>query len=161
MVVREHRAGNQFDSLFIPGGPGQPGNPWDFGDADRDGKYELLTQDVTDFSMLGIAVYEARTAQGFPDSLDWRDSVWWSTGPIYCAMTDLDCDSLVEVSAAIDTPYTGPSYSRMLYECRGDNRYEPVGVLVTQAAPDTLVSPNTQVCMTDDLDGDGGPRRNC
>ncbi|MFO7676653.1 MAG: FG-GAP-like repeat-containing protein [bacterium] len=148
-MIYEHRAGNRFDTLCVPGAFG---HPWFLADADGDGRDELLVQFYADPCYNGPALYKARDAGRFPDSLVWADSVLRGlTFALPCAIHDLDGDSLSEISAPIG------ELARVLFEYRGGNRYDSIATLVVEVDPDTFVSPTQQVCITDDLDGDGRP----
>ncbi|MFO7675598.1 MAG: VCBS repeat-containing protein [bacterium] len=153
LVIFEHRAGNHFDTLYVPGAFGYP---WFLADADGDGWLELVVQFSADPCYNGPALYKARDAGRFPDSLVWADSFAGVTGPLACAIHDLDGDSLSEISAPIGTPVITEN-ARVLFEYRGGNRYDSIATLVVEVGPDTLVSPTQQICITDDLDGNGRP----
>ena len=156
LVVFEHRVGNRFDTLYVPGAFGRL---WCIGDADGDGRDELLTQFSAHPYYVGPALYKVRDAGRFPDSLVWADSTMIGMEQSrLCAIHDLDGDSLFEVSAPVGSvSVVLMEFARVLFEYRGGNRYDSIATLVIEVGPDRFVSPTQQICITDDLDGNGRP----
>ena len=111
--------------------------PRDWGDADGDGKFEILTTQgpVT-------TVLEAPEPGGFPTTPVWEQSEnFWGS-----RFTDLDQDGKGEIVGRIDNTF-------FLYETTGDNQF----ALIDSFPNFTEGSNGTGVphCETGDFDGDG------
>jgi hypothetical protein len=134
----EHTGGFQFDSIplgFITSYFS------DLGDPDSDGRADLLASHGSPY----LDVYEARSPDLLPDTIVYDTTL--PTAPVlYPTITDLDADSLKEITLCWD-------FRRciLVLENAGDNRYVLSGSLYNR-----MTSP-INVAQTYDLDRDGYP----
>ena len=138
--VVEHMGGNQFRSYPLPVSPCW--FCWAGGDADRDGKTDLVIQDQIRF-----LIYESPDSASFPTRLVWSDSTPHSGERNRSIVADMDQDSAREI-------ILNDGYQRVIkvYENSGDNRYAPRGAVLP---PDSL--DEYEFVQTGDMDHDGRP----
>ncbi|NPV13306.1 T9SS type A sorting domain-containing protein [candidate division WOR-3 bacterium] len=112
--ILEYTGGSQFDTF--PLGYIQA-TVWDIGDADQDGKTDLLAE--TEISL--FSVLESADSMSLPSVIVWRVSA--GVGPDPARITDLDVDGAREV-----TFYTESITTREIkvYECTGPDTYNLV-----------------------------------
>jgi hypothetical protein len=115
------------------------GSVWAFGDADRDGKADIVTQ----YMMQYVRVYEAPTDTSLPTAIVWAETVGTTSGVI-AVLTDLDRDSLTNIVLRLaDYP------TAEVYENTGDNSFRHVATLYLSGCREFAVGA--------DMDRDGRP----
>jgi hypothetical protein len=137
----EHAGGFQFDTFPLP----DTGYAWVVGDADRDGRSDvILTNDRS------LHVLESRDSMSLPDTVVWTtprefEHACWAT------ITDLDCDSAREIVA-----FNSTLCSLAVYENTGDNQYPLTATISFDARPPSFYS-SALFTQTHDIDRDGRP----
>ena len=140
--ILEHIGGYEFDSTWL--GMMNATN-WDIGDADRDGKTDLVVQDPRLQGNFLCAV-ESPDSVSLPDSIVWETTIEYLGSQMYATITDLDSDGAPELTIRDNVDWIV-----RVYENVADDSF----------ALAVVVAPSPGVCMglaqTDDLDGDGKP----
>jgi len=137
--VIEHVRGNEYDSLRL----NDEGTRIEqVGDVDRDGLVDIISAAYWEHRLF---VFESPDSHSLPLSQVWVESIGQAR-PFFPAITDLDGDSLSEITVNRENPWC-----LELYECTGDNSYE-----LKVSLPCRSTGSRYPV-QTFDMDGDGIP----